>query len=110
MAYDEKLAGRIRALLEGKRGIAEKRMFGGVAFLLKKKMCCGFLNADLVARVGADRYGPALKRRHVRPMNFTGRALKGFVYVGPGATRTRRDLQRWLDPCLAFVATLANQR
>jgi len=100
MAYDEKLAGRIRAQLEGKRDIAEKRMFGGIAFLLKGKMCCGVLNADLVARVGAEDYGKALMQRHARPMNFTGRPIRGFVYVGPGGTRTARDLRRWLDRCL----------
>jgi len=109
MAYDEKLAGRVRALLEGKRGIGEKRMFGGIAFLLRGKMCCGVLNADLVARVGAEYYGKALKQRHVRPMNFTGRAINGFVYVGPGGTRTRRGLQHWLDQSLAFAASLAKR-
>jgi len=109
VAYDEKLAGRIRALLEGKRGIVEKRMFGGIAFLLRGKMCCGVLNADLVARVGAEDYGKALKRRHVRPMDFTGRAIKGFVYVGPGGTNARRDLQRWLDQCLAFASSPAKR-
>jgi hypothetical protein len=109
VAYDEKLAGRVRALLEDKRGIAEKRMFGGIAFLLRGKMCCGVLNADLVARIGAEDYGKTLKRRHVRPMNFTGRPIKGFVYVGPGGARTKRDLQRWLNQCLAFAASLAKR-
>jgi len=109
VAYDEKLAGRVRALLEGRRGVAEKKMFGGIAFLLRGKMCCGVLNMNLVARVGAEDYGKALKRRHARPMNFTGRPIKGFVYVGPDGTRTRRDLQRWLDQCLAFAASLAKR-
>ena len=110
MAYDEKLAGRVRALLEGKRGIAEKKMFGGIAFLLRGNMCCGVLDANLVARVGAENYDKALRRRHVRPMNFTGRPLKGFVYVGPAGTRTRRDLQRWLDQSTAFASSLAANR
>jgi hypothetical protein len=109
MAYDEKLAGRIRTILKGKRDIAEKKMFGGVAFLLRGKMCCGVLNADLVARVGAESYETSLKRRHARPMDFTGRPIKGFVYVGPGGTRTRPDLQRWLDECLAFASSLAKR-
>ena len=109
MAYDEKLAGRVRALLKGKKGLAEKKMFGGIAFLMKGKMCCGILNADLVARVGAEDYSKALTRRHVRPMDFTGRPIKGFVFVGPGGTRTRRNLQRWLGECLAFTASLAKR-
>ena len=84
-------------------------MFGGIAFLLRGKMCCGVLNADLVARVGAENYATAIKRRHARPMNFTGRPTKGFVYVGPGGTRTKRDLQRWLDDGIAFAASLAKR-
>ena len=107
MAYDEKLADRVRALLAGKRGITEKRMFGGIAFLLRGKMCCGVINADLVARVGAENHGEVLKRRHARPMNFTGRPIKGFVYVSPAGTGNRRDLKRWLDQCLAFVSSFA---
>jgi hypothetical protein len=110
VAYDEKLAGRVRALLGGKRGVTEKKMFGGIAFLLRGKMCCGVLNSDLVARVGAENYATAVKRRHARPMNFTGRSIKGFVYVGPGGTRTTRDLQRWLGECNALASVFANRR
>lgn len=110
MAYDEKLAARVRKLLAPSKGLTEKKMFGGIAFLLRGKMCCGILDDDLVVRVGAVDYGKALKRRHVRPMNFTGRPIRGFVYVGPGGTRTRRDLQRWLDECLAFASSLARRR
>jgi TfoX/Sxy family transcriptional regulator of competence genes len=109
VAFDEKLAGRVRALLNGKQGLAEKRMFGGVAFLLRGKMCCGVLNKDLVARVGVEGYRKALQRPHVRPMNFTGRAIKGFVYVSPEGTRTKRGLQRWLDHCVAFVPSLTTR-
>jgi len=107
VAYDEKLAGRVRALLKGRRGLAEKKMFGGLAFLVKGKMCCGVLDSDLVARVSGDDYRKYIGRAHVRPMDFTGRPIKGFVYVGPGATRTRRDLQRWLDRCVAFASSLS---
>lgn len=106
MAYDEKLAARVRALFEGKRDFAEKKMFGGVAFMLKGKMCCGVLKDDLVARVGAQRYAQALKKPHVRPMNFTGREMKGYVYVAPPATKNARSLKRWVDACAEFVATL----
>lgn len=106
MAYDEKLAARVRALFDGKRGFSEKNMFGGVAFLLKGKMCCGVLKNDLVARVGKDRFAQALKKPHVRPMTFTGRVSKGFVYVGPTATKNARSLKRWVDECVTFVATL----
>jgi TfoX/Sxy family transcriptional regulator of competence genes len=106
MAYDEKLAERMRALLEGKRGITEKKMFGGIAILCNGKMCCGVLKDDLVARVGADGYDKALAKPHVRPMDFTGRPMKGYVYVAPAALRDKRSLQRWLDVCLAHASTL----
>lgn len=106
MAYDEKLAQRIRVLFKGKRGVVEKKMFGGVAFMVKGKMCCGVLSNDLVARVGAERCAKALKKPHVRPMDFTGRVSKGYVYVGPAATKNARSLKRWVDDCMAFVATL----
>lgn len=106
MAYNEKLAERIRVLLGGKRGFVEKKMFGGVAFMLKGRMCCGVLNDDLVARIGADRAAKALTKPHVRPMDFTGRAIKGYVYVGLVAVRDKRSLKRWVDSCLKHTATL----
>ncbi len=106
MAYDEKLARRVRILIGGKRGFVEKKMFGGVAFMLKGRMCCGVLNDDLVARIGAGRAAKALTKPHVRPMDFTGRVIKGYVYVGPAAVRDKRGLQRWVDSCLAYIATL----
>ncbi len=83
MAYDEKLAGRVRLLLKGRKGISEKRMFGGLAFMLGDRMCCGVLKEDFVARIGPEAYESALDEPHVRPMDFTGRPIKGYVYVGP---------------------------
>lgn len=106
MAYDEKLAERIRALLKGKRGITEKKMFGGIAILRNGKMCCGVLKQDLVARIGADGYDKALARPHVRPMDFTGRPMKGYVYVAPAAIRDKRSLRRWVEACLAHARML----
>jgi len=73
MAYDEGLAERIRALLEDERGVTEKKMFGGVAFLLDGKMFVGIVKHDLMVRVGPDRYQESLRRRHARPMDFTSR-------------------------------------
>lgn len=106
IAYDEKLAQRVRDQLTGQRGLTEKKMFGGLAFLLSGKMCCGVLNDDLVARVRADDHAAALKRPHTRPMDFTGRPMKGFVYVAPPALRTSRALQSWLDQSIAYVKSL----
>jgi TfoX/Sxy family transcriptional regulator of competence genes len=106
VAYDEKLAARVRELLKGKRGIVEKKMFGGIAILHKGKMCCGVLNGDLVARVGAEGHAKALAQPHVRPMDFTGRPMKGYVYVAPAAIKHKRSLKRWVDACVAYAATL----
>lgn len=106
MAYDEKLADRVRKALAGHKGLSEKKLFGGIAFMLRGKMCCGVLKRDLVVRIGAERYAEALTRPHARPMNFTGRPLKGFVYVGPGGCRTDKVLKRWLNQAMEFVSSL----
>src|SRR5262245_28524745 len=81
MAYDEALAGRVRLALRGQPGIAERKMFGGVAFLRNGRMCCGVVGQDLVVRVIESDMEKALRERHVRPMDFTGRPMRGFVYV-----------------------------
>lgn len=106
MAYDETLAARIRALLAAKKGITEKKMFGGLAFLLGGRMCCGVLQDRLVARIGVDGYAAALRQPQVSPMDFTGRPMAGYVYVAAAALRTARDLQAWTDRCIAHADTL----
>jgi hypothetical protein len=80
MAYDEALAQRIRGLLNGP-AVEERKMFGGLAFLVGGRMCCGVQDSDLMVRVPKEGHAQALRQPHVRPMDFTGRSLKGFVYV-----------------------------
>jgi len=106
MASDEKLAERVRVALKGRRGIAEKKMFGGVAFLSRGNMLCGVVGSDLVVRVGPDAYEEALARPHAREMDFTGRPMKGMVYVAPAGVRTARQLDAWLERGLAFARSL----
>ena len=106
MAYDEKLAERIRKLLAKQKGFAEKKMFGGLCFLLKGKMICGVLKEDLVVRIGPERYPMALAQPHVRPMDFTGRPITGFVFVGPGGSRTEKSLSSWITHALEYASTL----
>ena len=97
MAYDEKLAERIRRLLaEQAKDVTERRMFGGICFMVGGGMCCGVLGPDLIVRVGADRYSTALAKPHARVFDFSGRPSKGIVYVGPQAIRSRVALDRWL--------------
>jgi TfoX/Sxy family transcriptional regulator of competence genes len=106
VAYDEALADRIRDLLAERRGVVEKRMFGGIAFMNRGYMTVGIVGERLMARIGPARYEAALKEPHVRPMDFTGRPMKGYVFVDPPGIESDRALSRWIDQCVAFVATL----
>lgn len=106
MPYDEKLASRIRRVLSPTDAIVELHMFGGIAFLLEGKMVCGVVHDDLMVRVGPAAYEAALARPHARPMDFTGRPLTGFIFVGPSGTRTDRAVAAWVRMACEFVATL----
>jgi TfoX/Sxy family transcriptional regulator of competence genes len=104
MSYDEKLAARIRRALSGRDDVVEKKMFGGLCFMVAGSMCCGLTKTDFMVRVGPARYEEALARPHARPMDFTGRPLKGMVYVAPAGLRTEAALMRWIRLGLAFVS------
>jgi TfoX N-terminal domain len=97
MAYDEQLANRIRQALNGRKEFTERKMFGGLAFLYNGRMCCGIVGNDLMVRVPVDEFQAALRERHVRPMDFTGKPLKGFVYVSPSGRATAASLRVWLS-------------
>ncbi|HEX2045716.1 MAG TPA: TfoX/Sxy family protein [Gaiellaceae bacterium] len=106
MAYDEGLAERIRSATADRGGVTEKKMFGGLAFLLDGHMFCGIVGDELMVRVGEDRAASVLQEAHTRPMDFTGRPLKGYVYVTPEGTATDPDLRAWVDAGAEFAATL----
>ena len=106
MPYDERLAARIRERMEGRSDVAERKMFGGLAFLVSGHMCCGVIGSDLVVRVGPDAHERLVREPHARPMDFTGRPSKGMVYVSPTGLRTTRSLSRWVDRGLRFVRAL----
>jgi TfoX/Sxy family transcriptional regulator of competence genes len=110
VSYDEKLAGRVRAILSERDDVVEKRMFGGLCFMVSGAMCCGLTKSDFMVRVGADAYDEALAQPHARPMDFTGRPLKGMVYVAPAGLRTRAALERWVRRGLAFVSKPRTKR
>ena len=103
MALDENLAERLRLLFRGKYKVTEKKMFGGLAFMVNGHMCCGIVARDLVVRTGPDAFERALKRPHARPMDFTGRPMKGLVYVAPAGYHSDRDLKSWTKIGLDFV-------
>ncbi len=91
MAFDEKLADRVRSILRERNDVVERKMFGGLAFLIRGNMCCGIVGTDLMVRVGADQHESALAEAHARPMDFTGRPSKGMVYVGAEGLRREDD-------------------
>ena len=92
MAYDEGLAQRLREIFADRYRTEEKRMFGGIAFMLRAHMCCGIVGDTLMVRTGPDHYAKALQRPSAREMNFTGKAMKGFVYVDPAGVEDDADL------------------
>jgi hypothetical protein len=106
VAYDEALADRIREVLGGHPGIGERKMFGGLAFLLDGNMSVGIIGEELMVRVGPDAWADALAQPHAREMDFTGKSMKGFVYVGPDGVAEDEDLARWVDRGLDFAGSL----
>ena len=106
MAYDEALGDRVRAVLEGRDDYSEKKMFGGLCFLLGGNMCCGIVGEELMIRVGPDAYDDALAKPHAREMDFTGRAMKGMVYVGVDGLVSDDDLSAWVGRGADFAGSL----
>jgi len=109
MAYSEVLADRVRTLLSRKHRVAEREMFGGLAFMVRGHMCCGIQSEELMARVGPNRYVDALKWPGARPMDFTGKPMSGFVYVARGGLKTSSQLRRCVDASLAFALAMPPQ-
>jgi hypothetical protein len=106
MAYDEKLAGRIRAELGPLPGLVEKKMFGGVGFLVQGNMACGVHGDDLIARVGSARYKEALDLPHTKPFDMTGRPMSGWVMVTPAGVANEEDLRAWVRQGLEYALSL----
>ena len=106
MPYNESLAVRIREIVKRRQGLTEKKMFGGICFLVNGNMCCGVDRNKLMVRVGPLHYEGVLAKKHVRPMDFTGRPMKGHIYVGPGGYRTKKLLTNWLEYGLGYAKSL----
>jgi hypothetical protein len=106
MAYDERLADRVRELLADESGLAERKMFGGLAFLLDGNMAVGLSGDELMVRVGAEGMDEALAREHVRPFEMSGRPTRGFVLVAPEGVRTKRQLAAWVGRGVTFARGL----
>jgi len=106
MPFDEHIAQRVRDILAEECPAKERRMFGGLAFMVNGHMCCGIVGEDLVVRVGPEGQEEALSQPHARAMDFTGRPMKGFVYVGPAGYRTTNALRKWIQRGLHFALSL----
>ncbi|MBI4197725.1 MAG: TfoX/Sxy family protein [Chloroflexi bacterium] len=106
MPYSEALADRIRIVLAQRQGVTERKMFGGIAFMVDGKMAVGVQKDDLMLRVSVEEFEQALARPYVRPMDFTGRPMAGFLYVGPGGCQVDTDLRMWVDMAVAYAQAL----
>ena len=106
MAYDEGLAERLREALQSHRGIGERKMFGGIAFLSRNYMFVGIVGDVLMARVGPAFYEEALARPYVRVMDFTGKPMRGYVFVDPPGIEDDDALGEWIERSHSFVQTL----
>lgn len=106
MAYEEELAARVKEILEESVQLSDRKMFGGIAFMVHGNMCCGVVKDDLMLRLDPEVAQHALSDRNVRPMDFTGRPMKGFVFVSSKGTATEARLRRHVQSALAFVETL----
>jgi hypothetical protein len=106
MAFSESLAGRIRDALASCKNIEERKMFGGLGFLLNGNMLVGVWKNSLIARLGPEEGEASLKEAHVKEFDITGRPMKGWIMVGPGGVEVDDQLADWIQRALTFVRTL----
>jgi TfoX/Sxy family transcriptional regulator of competence genes len=107
MGYDEATAERVRRVLSARTDVIEKRMVGGLSFLVEGSMCCGVTGADLMVRVGADARDRVLAEPHVKPMELGGRPLAAFVLIEPAGFETDDSLAAWVRRGIDFVSPAA---
>jgi TfoX/Sxy family transcriptional regulator of competence genes len=102
MAYSEKLNDRIREAFENTPKTEEKYMFGGVCYMVNGKMCIGVVNDEMMCRIGPDAYEKALEKKGCREMIFTGKPMKGYVFVSEEGMKSKKEFEYWVDLCLKF--------
>ncbi len=106
MAFDETLAARIRSALSEQTGLTEKKMFGGIAFMINGNMCVGVSNDSLMARVGADKASLAFVDPNIGPFGPTGRPMKDWVLISPAGIEQEADFKGWLQQAVEFTIAL----
>jgi TfoX/Sxy family transcriptional regulator of competence genes len=100
MAYNEQLADRVRLALSGTKKVIEKKMFGGIAFMVNDKMCVGVDKEDLMLRCEPKRSEELLSRKGARPFDLTGKLMKGWLLIGPEGTNSKKDFDRWIQTAI----------
>jgi TfoX/Sxy family transcriptional regulator of competence genes len=110
MAYSNKLAERIRRRLSDRTDVVERKMFGGLAFMVRGHMCCGVVGDELMVRVGPEAYVAALREQHAREMDFTGKPLRGMVYVAAPGLSSAKQLGKWVERGLQFALNLPEKK
>ena len=105
MAYDEQLAARVRTLVANRTDVTERKMFGGLTFMIGGHMCCGVNGNELIVRLDPEREDEALARAHARPMDFTGRPMRGFITVQPDGLKGNR-LSAWVRDAVVRAESL----
>ncbi|MEO8424836.1 MAG: TfoX/Sxy family protein [Actinomycetota bacterium] len=106
MAFDDALAERVRESLASVRWVTEIRMFGGLCFTVRGNMAVGVVGSELMVRVAKEDGDALLERAHTRPMDFTGKQMRGFLYVARAGLRTKKSLQAWVDRGVGFASSL----
>lgn len=102
MAYNEKLNDRIREAMSVFPNVEEKHMFGGTCYMLNGKMCVGVVGDEMMCRIDPDLYATALERKGCREMVFTGKPMKGYVYVAEEGMKSKKDFEYWIGLCVEF--------
>lgn len=102
MAYNEKLNDRIRESLSGLKKVEEKHMFGGTCYMVNGKMCVGVVKDEMMCRINPEIYEEALEKKGCREMVFTGKPMKGYVFVSEDGMKTEKDFEYWIDLSLEF--------
>ena len=106
MAFDQELADRVRELLSPREGLTERRMFGGIGFMLNGNLLVGVRKDSLLVRLGPEQGEEALKEAHVSEFNITGRSMKGWVLVAPEGIEQDDQLSGWIQRALEYVGQL----
>lgn len=106
MTYDPRLAERLERVLKGRQGFEQKKMFGGIGWMLNGNMCVGIYKEWLITRVGESAGAKILKEKHAKPMDITGKPMKGWAMIAPEGVAEDADLQRHMELAIAFVKTL----